>query len=113
MADARQKEAQRQYARTRQDRLEQLRTKLALVDSLIDSAESEAVTFYRGLLAPEGDVIVDGSEWDQYDRDYANTLADLRSAKEALRVLLAHGTSALSQKPLIHLFTSEVNKHES
>lgn len=101
------------YKKTRADRLGQVRTKLAVLDSIITEIEQEAHQVYNTAMA----ALMNENEGELWfaetDTEYANMAADLRSSREALRVLLAHLTSALVRTPTINLFTTGDHPDES
>lgn len=103
-----------QYAPVRAERLEQVRYKLAHFDALILEIEKEAHMVYNAALGTDGDTGGHSEEWfARTDTEYANMAADLRSAKEANRVLFAHMTSALVRGNTLHLFNTGDKNDES
>lgn len=93
------------YQATRADRLDQVRRKIVILNNLITEIEMEATQVYTQALG-NAVVDVDAEEgiFARVDKDYADMAADLRSAKEANRVLLAHLTAALVRAPFLNLF---------
>lgn len=102
------------YAKTRADRLDQVRSKVAILNSVIADIEDEANRVYNEVL---GGVIIDPNAdegiFTVIDKEYADMAADLRSAKETNRVLLAHLTAALVRAPFLNLFANGDTPDES
>lgn len=95
------------YQKTRADRLDQVRSKVLRLNLLITEIEHEATQVYTQVL---GNTMVDPDVeegiFDRVDREYAEMAADLRSAKETNRMLLAHLTAALVRAPFLNLFAN-------
>ena len=102
------------YRKVRADRLDQVRIKIAVLNAIIDDIEVEANNVYNSAM---GDQFMGRADFaDTFvalDKEYANMAADLRSAKEASRVLLAHMTAALCRCPDIELFKTGDKSDES
>lgn len=100
------------YAKTRADRLDQVRSKIAILNSIIADIEDEATRVYTEVL---GNTMVDPDEgaFVKVDKEYAEMAADLRSARETNRVLLAHLTAALVRAPFLDLFANGDTPNES
>lgn len=101
------------YQKTRADRLDQVRSKVLRLNLLITEIEHEATQVYTQVL---GNTMVDTDAeegiFDRVDREYAEMAADLRSARETNRVLLAHLTAALVRAPFLNLFANGDTYHE-
>lgn len=101
------------YQKTRADRLDQVRSKVLRLNLLITEIEHEATQVYTQVL---GNTMVDPDAedgiFDRVDREYAEMAADLRSARETNRVLLAHLTAALVRAPFLNLFANGDTYHE-
>lgn len=102
------------YAKTRADRLDQVRSKIAILNSIIADIEDEATRVYTEVL---GNTVVDPDadegSFVKVDKEYAEMAADLRSARETNRVLLAHLTAALVRAPFLNLFANGDTPNES
>ena len=102
------------YAKTRADRLDQVRSKIAILNSIIADIEDEATRVYTEVL---GNTVVDPDADEgtfvKVDKEYAEMAADLRSARETNRVLLAHLTAALVRAPFLNLFANGDTPNES
>lgn len=102
------------YAKTRADRLDQVRSKIAVINAVIEVIEVEANNVYSSAMGDEYMGRADFADtFVALDKEYANMAADLRSAKEASRVLLAHMTAALCRCPEIELFKTGDKSDES
>lgn len=102
------------YQKTRADRLDQVRSKIAILNSIIADIENEATEVYTQVL---GNTVIDPNADEglfvKVDKEYADMAADLRSAKETNRVLLAHLTAALVRAPFLNLFANGDTPDES
>ena len=102
------------YAKTRADRLDQVRSKIAILNSIIADIEEEATRVYTEVL---GNTVVDPDADEgtfvKVDKEYAEMAADLRSARETNRILLAHLTAALVRAPFLNLFANGDTPNES
>ena len=102
------------YRKTRADRLDQVRIKISILNSVIADIEDEANRIYNEVL---GGAIIDPNAdegvFAAIDKEYADMAADLRSAKETNRVLLAHLTAALVRAPFLNLFANGDTPDES
>lgn len=102
------------YARTRADRLDQVRSKIAILNSIIADIEDEATRVYTEVLGNTMiDPDADEGTFVKVDKEYAEMAADLRSARETNRVLLAHLTAALVRAPFLNLFANGDTPNES
>ena len=103
------------YRKTRADRLDQVRSKIAVLNAVIEDIEVEMHVVYEMAMGDQciGDSCVGSTAFAALDKEYANMAADLRSAKETSRVLLAHMTAALCRRPEIELFKTGDKSDES
>lgn len=102
------------YAKTRADRLDQVRSKIAILNNIIADIEDEATRVYTEVLGNTMiDPDADEGAFVKVDKEYAEMAADLRSARETNRVLLAHLTAALVRAPFLNLFANGDTPNES
>ncbi|HCI4274143.1 TPA: hypothetical protein NO534_002912 [Klebsiella pneumoniae] len=103
------------YRKTRADRLDQVRSKIAVLNAVIEDIEVEMNVVYEMAMGDQciGDPCIGSTAFAALDKEYANMAADLRSAKETSRVLLAHMTAALCRRPEIELFKTGDTPNES
>lgn len=102
------------YAKRRADRLDQVRSKIAVLNAIIDDIEAEANNVYNTAMGDQFMGRADFAEtFAALDKEYADMAADLRSARETNRVLLAHLTAALVRAPFLNLFANGDTPNES
>lgn len=86
--------------------------RIALLASTITEIEHEATAIYQQVLGDRSSEMTE-DVFAAVDQEYADMAADLRSAKEANRCLLAHLTAALVRAPLVMQYTTEDAPDES